>query len=116
MSTLYRAQVVLEAEQHRTLTEIAEREGRSLSDLVRGIVREYLVAQDEEARLQREMEGAAGTLDAARCLRPGLMDRVRSATVSVDTDPSPRYDAVSRPISARGPSRVTVARLPNADF
>jgi hypothetical protein len=38
MGTLYRAQILLEPEQHQALTQIAQNEGRSLSDLVREIV------------------------------------------------------------------------------
>ncbi len=56
MSTLYRAQILLEPEQHQILTEIAQEEGRSLSDLVREIVREHLARQDREAQLQRELQ------------------------------------------------------------
>ena len=56
MGTLYRAQILLEAEQHRALTEIAQREGRSLSDLVREIVGQHLAGRDREVRLQREMQ------------------------------------------------------------
>ena len=56
MSTLYRAQILLEPEQHRALTEIAQREGRSLSDLVREIVERHLAERDREARLQREIK------------------------------------------------------------
>ena len=56
MSALYRAQILLEPEQHQALTEIARKEGRSLSDLVREIVKQHLTRQDQEIRLQRELE------------------------------------------------------------
>jgi hypothetical protein len=56
MSTLYRAQLLLEPEQHQALVEIAQREGRSVSDLVREIVRQHLAKRDQEARKQREMQ------------------------------------------------------------
>ena len=56
MSTYYRAQLLLEPEQHQALVEIAQREGRSVSDLVREIVRQHLVKRDQEARKQREMQ------------------------------------------------------------
>ena len=56
MSTLYRAQILLESEQHRTLAEIAHNEGRSISDLVREIVGQYLAEQNQKARLQREIQ------------------------------------------------------------
>ena len=50
MTTLYRAQVLLESEQHEALAAIAEQEGRSISDVLREIVREHLVERDREAR------------------------------------------------------------------
>ena len=56
MGTLYRAQVLLEPEQHQALTEIAQREGRSMSDLVREIVRHYLTERDQEIRMQQEIQ------------------------------------------------------------
>lgn len=60
MSTLYRAQLLLEPKQHQALVEIAQREGRSVSDLVREIVRQHLVERDQEARKQREMQAIEG--------------------------------------------------------
>lgn len=56
MSILHRAQILLEPEQHRALTEMAQRQGRSLSDLVREIVRHHLAQQGQETRLQRELQ------------------------------------------------------------
>jgi hypothetical protein len=56
MSTLYRAQLLLESDQHEALAEIARQEGRSISDLVREIVRQHLTERDEQARKQREIE------------------------------------------------------------
>lgn len=56
MSTLYRAQILLKPEQHHVLTEIARQQGRSLSDLVREIVREHLAQRDRETRLQQELD------------------------------------------------------------
>jgi hypothetical protein len=55
MSNLYRAQILLEPEQHRALTQIAQREGRSVSDVVREILRQHLAERDREAQLQREL-------------------------------------------------------------
>ena len=56
MNTLYRAQILLEPEQHRTLTAIAQREGRSISDLVREIVRQHLAEREQADRQQAEMQ------------------------------------------------------------
>lgn len=55
----HRTQILLERELHRTLAERANREGRSLSDLVRKLLWEKLDEQDqaEHAILQRRLEG-----------------------------------------------------------
>jgi len=50
MSTLHRAQLLLEAEQYQALAEIAEQEGRSISDLVREIVRQHLDERHQRAQ------------------------------------------------------------------
>jgi hypothetical protein len=51
----HRAQILLEPEQHRKLKQIAERQGRSISDVARGIVSAGLeaMAAQEEARAAR---------------------------------------------------------------
>lgn len=51
MSHLHRAQLLLESEQHEALAQIAEQEGRSISDLVREIVRDHLAERGKEARI-----------------------------------------------------------------
>jgi len=56
MGNYYRAQILLEPEQHRALSELAQREGRSISDLVRESVQVYLAERDQEAQLEREMK------------------------------------------------------------
>ncbi len=56
MSTLYRTQLLLESEQHQTLAEIAQREGRSISELVREILREHLSERDQETQKQQEIQ------------------------------------------------------------
>jgi predicted DNA-binding protein len=50
MGTLHRAQLLLETEQHEALAEIAEQEGRSISDLVREIVRQHLAERRQRAQ------------------------------------------------------------------
>jgi predicted DNA-binding protein len=51
----HRAQILLEPEQHRRLKQIAERQGRSISDVARGIVSAGLeaMAAEDEARAVR---------------------------------------------------------------
>jgi metal-responsive CopG/Arc/MetJ family transcriptional regulator len=65
MSNLYRVHILLEREQYRILSEMAERKGQSLSELIREIVRQYLAEQDREARLRRELQA----LDALTRIR-----------------------------------------------
>lgn len=52
MAELYRAQVLLERKQHEALQALAAAEGRSMSEIIREAVAEYLVEQDEERDLQ----------------------------------------------------------------
>jgi hypothetical protein len=54
---MYRAQILLDPEQHNALAEIARREKRSLSDLVREMLQEQL-----EERNRRRLELAAKAL------------------------------------------------------
>lgn len=54
---MYRTQILLEPEQHKALAEIAQREKRSLSDLVR----EMLQKQIEE-RKKQDLASAAKAL------------------------------------------------------
>jgi hypothetical protein len=56
MAALYRAQLLLEPEQHQALAEIARREGRSISDLVRDIVRQHLAEREEEDQQARALQ------------------------------------------------------------
>lgn len=56
---LYRTQILLEPEQHQELAAIAQRENRSLSDLVREIIRLYLEEQHRRKELDA-LDGLAG--------------------------------------------------------
>ena len=56
MSALHRAQLLLESEQHQALAKIAEQEGRSISDLVREIVRQHLAERREQAQQLTTLE------------------------------------------------------------
>lgn len=56
MGTKYRAQILLEPEQHEALAEIAKQEQRSVSDVVREIVGAWLAAQDHAAQRQRQLQ------------------------------------------------------------
>lgn len=52
----YRAQILLEPEQHRQLAEIAKRENRSVSDVVREAVAEYVTAQTQDSVRERRLK------------------------------------------------------------
>ena len=70
MSTLHRAQLLLESEQHEALAKIAEQEGRSISDLVREIVGRHL---NERAR-QAEILTALQAVDRMTEIRGKLRE------------------------------------------
>jgi hypothetical protein len=70
MSTLHRAQLLLESEQHRALAEIAEQEGRSISDLVREIVRQHLAERSQQA----QQLGALQALERLTQIRSRLQE------------------------------------------
>jgi Arc/MetJ-type ribon-helix-helix transcriptional regulator len=56
MSTKYRAQILLEPEQHEALVKIAQKEQRSISDVMREIVNDWLSRRDRKAQRRRELE------------------------------------------------------------
>ena len=57
--SMYKTQIVLEPEQHKALAEIAEREGRTIADLVREMVGQQLEQRKvaQEADKQRWLAG-----------------------------------------------------------
>jgi hypothetical protein len=71
MSTLYRAQILLEPEQHQMLAKIAQNDGRSISEIVREIVGQYLATQEQEIRLQQELH----TIEALTQMRQEIQEQ-----------------------------------------
>jgi predicted CopG family antitoxin len=53
---MYRTQILLQPEQHEALVEIARREKRSLSDVVRGMLQQQL---EERKKLDLELAAKA---------------------------------------------------------
>ncbi len=51
----YRAQILLEPEQHQALADVARRENRSISELMREIVDQWLSQQDEQRVWEQRM-------------------------------------------------------------
>ncbi len=93
----YRAQILLEPEQHQALQKIAERDGRSISQVAREVIRLGLSAMEQEAekrwaqRMQaleqlqrlrdeiREQHGVyqGNLVDEVRSERENQLDRTR---------------------------------------
>ena len=59
---LYRTQILLEPEQHRELSAIARREGRSISELVREFIQCQLEQRkaEQSATIKRRLEALEG--------------------------------------------------------
>lgn len=59
MAQLYRTQVLLEPEQHESLQKLATTEGRSMSEIIREAVAEYLVDHSKEGKKQQALDAIA---------------------------------------------------------
>lgn len=55
MGNLYRAQILIEQEQHQTLVEMAENQDKSISQIVREILQRYLREFERENQLKQEL-------------------------------------------------------------
>ena len=79
---LYRAQILIEQRQRKTLAQIARREGRSISDVARELIRLGLEAREETpaARWRRR----AKALDQAAQLRAAILQRRGGRPLDVD--------------------------------
>lgn len=56
MDRLHRTQLLLESGQHEALARIAEQEGRSISDLMREIVRQHLAEREKETEVRDALQ------------------------------------------------------------
>ncbi len=78
---LYRAQLLLEPQQHQALVEIAEREGRSISDVARQVIAAGLeVVQNQEdvwAQRERALEGLRQIREEQEVYHGNLIEEVR---------------------------------------
>ena len=75
---MYRAQILLEPEQHKALADLAERRGTSISQVVRQIVGQYLVERETE------LEQQLAALDRIRELRARITARRGGQPLDVD--------------------------------
>jgi metal-responsive CopG/Arc/MetJ family transcriptional regulator len=81
---LYRAQILLEETQHDELERLARDSGRSMSELVREVVADYLARASDEESAQRSL-AAVDELAQLRqriqqkhgCLAASLLDELR---------------------------------------
>ncbi len=71
MGQKHRTQILLEPEQHERLIEVAHQEERSISDLVRGIVSQYLNERAQDTKRHRAIQ----SLDKLTALRRKIEQR-----------------------------------------
>jgi hypothetical protein len=67
--TKYRAQILLEPDQHQALSEIAGQRQQSLSHLVREIVQDYLVEQDLSEQQRQEIQAIQALAELRRSIQ-----------------------------------------------
>lgn len=65
---LYRAQILLEDDQHDQLERLARDSGRSMSELVREIMAEYFARSSEEESVRRSLAAVDQLSDLRRVL------------------------------------------------
>ncbi len=79
---MQRTQILLEPEQYRALVELARLEGRSLSELLRELVRDYLAQRDQAADMIRARQMAA--LERIRQHRQAVLERRGGVPLDID--------------------------------
>jgi hypothetical protein len=79
---MHRAQILLDPQQHKALREIAERQGRSVSSLVRDMINEQLdrMKQEQDSRMRRHM----AVLDSVRDHRNALLEKRNGRALAID--------------------------------
>jgi hypothetical protein len=97
---LHRTQILLEPEQHRALTELAKREGRTISEVVREMLGRELEArkQAEDAVLRQRFEG----LERVRKLRAEIVEENGGQPIDFDV-----IEAVTRMRDERDERNLT---------
>jgi predicted CopG family antitoxin len=79
---MHRTQILLEPEQHQALIEMARREGRSVSEVVREIIRQRLAEREREidADVKRRLEA----LERIRAHRESILARRGGKPLEID--------------------------------
>ena len=84
---LYRTQILLEPEQHRMLTEIARKEGRSISEVTRRAIRAGLLAiQNQDEVWQKRVEALAALRQIREGSQPYPGDLINESREEHDTE------------------------------
>ena len=83
MSALYRTQILLEPGQHLALAELSRKEGVSVSEIIRRMVREELERRQQDAEARRARQLAA--LDRLDELWERVMKERGGAPPPIDT-------------------------------
>jgi predicted CopG family antitoxin len=79
---MHRTQILLEPEQHQALTEIARREKRSLSDVVREMLQVQLMQRRQDATAVKKQRLEA--LERIRRHRQTILDRRGGKPLEID--------------------------------
>jgi len=79
---LYRAQILIEQGQRKTLAQIARREGRSMSDVARELIRLGLEARNDTPEMRWRRRDRA--LERAAQLRAAMRERRGGQPINLD--------------------------------
>jgi hypothetical protein len=80
MGKMHRAQILIDAEQHQSLAEIARQEGTSISEIVRRAVHRWLAERHEEQVLRSQMDA----LQEIGRHRQAILDRRAGKPLEID--------------------------------
>jgi predicted transcriptional regulator len=80
MSKMHRAQILLDPDQHDALAEIAQRDGSSISEIVRNVVESWLIERRQEESTRGQLEA----LDTIREHRQALLDQHKGQPLNID--------------------------------
>jgi hypothetical protein len=79
---MHRAQILLDPQQHRALRDIAKRQGRSISSVVREMISDQLVRMREEQDSQ--VRNHLAVIDRIRDHKMAELDKRGSRPIAVD--------------------------------
>jgi predicted CopG family antitoxin len=77
---MHRTQILIEPDQHKALTNIARKQKRSVSEIIREILGQYLERRSEDVRWQGRMP----VLERARELRKAIYEERDGRPIDLD--------------------------------